>query len=694
MMKNTQKYAMLLIVALSLMPLEANAATTISFDSLLHEMVDVDSIARWPEAEFTCKQASSYDRAKVAPDKPGWFANNDNTQYIRSEENDGRKEHVMMDAEGPGALVRFWLTAGGEKVGVLRVYLDGEASPALSFPAFDLLQGDLNIGAPLARGHPGYTLKGGGNTLYLPIPYAKHCKVTWEEKSKGQRYYQINYRTYSLGTEVKTFALTQVETAKGLIEKINRELVSPAQIASGKIVSLNESISPGNEATLELPTGANAVRAMELLIETANDSRESERALRSIIVTMTFDDEVTVWCPATDFFGSGVGTNVLRSWYRNANNDGTMRCRWVMPYEKSARITLQNVGSQSVQALLHATVSPREWDARSMHFHVAWHHESGLKTPPAKDWNFITVKARGVYVGDSLAIFNPVATWYGEGDEKIWVDGESFPSHMGTGTEDYYGYSYAPKPVHQTPFTNLVRIDQPMTQGWNVMSRTRNLDTIPFRQSLQFDFELISWKPTEMTYEATTYWYAFPGAASNIKPQPQDATLPIPSLADVQSQMAHTSKTTPAIIPGAIECETLKILRKSDGLPVFTQDMSNWGAARWSGGCQLVVKASKIGAFIELEVPVPDDKPRTIRLRATRAPDFGKLGFTVQGKSSDAVLDCYAESVQPADEITLGTFTPEKGRLAIRIEVTGANAKSGGARYFFGLDYLLLETAP
>ena len=52
--------------------------------------------------------------------------------------------------------------------------LGANAASTISFeslPAFDLLQGDLNIGAPLAQAHPGYTLKGGGNTLYLPIPY-------------------------------------------------------------------------------------------------------------------------------------------------------------------------------------------------------------------------------------------------------------------------------------------------------------------------------------------------------------------------------------------------------------------------------------------------------------------------------------------------------------------------------------------
>ena len=45
-------------------------------------------------------------------------------------------------------------------------------------------------------------------------------------------------------------------------------------------------------------------------------------------------------------------------------------------------------------------------------------------------------------VGDTLALHNGAAAWWGEGDEKIFVDGETFPSHFGTGSEDYYGYSF------------------------------------------------------------------------------------------------------------------------------------------------------------------------------------------------------------------------------------------------------------
>ena len=43
-----------------------------------------------------------------------------------------------------------------------------------------------------------------------------------------------------------------------------------------------------------------------------------------------------------------------------------------------------------------------------------------------------------------MRLLSITPTWVGggEGDEKVYVDGETFPSHFGTGTEDYYGYAW------------------------------------------------------------------------------------------------------------------------------------------------------------------------------------------------------------------------------------------------------------
>ncbi len=504
-------------------------------------MTGFSAFARWPSPAFTAHQCSSYDRSEVSPDKPGWFGNNDFSQYIREESHDGRKEKVMMDADGPGCIVRFWLTTTKNRKGILRVYLDGQSEPVISFPAYDLLLGGLKLGEPLVQPHPGYRPDdNGGSTLMLPIPYAKHCKVTWEETSDGPRYYQINYRTYSPGTPVETFSPDMLVKAQRLIERTGEKLLSPPDAARGRALSLDQIIPVGGNAIMDLPAGPAALRRLELKID-AVDGVLSDQRLRSVILEMQCDGEQTVWCPATDFFGSGAGINPLQSWYRTVKARGSMIFRWTMPYAQSARITVANLGSKPVSISLKATTGSWKWDDRSMHFHATWHYDADLTTPPLRDWNAIRITGRGVYVGDTLSLFNYVPTWYGEGDEKIWVDQEPFPSFLGTGMEDYYDFSFAPKGLMQTPFANQVREDQPMTQGHNVLTRTRNLDGIPFSQSLDFYFELISWKPTRLIYAMTTYWYAFPGATSNVHPQSGATRLPVPELRDRQ-QLPALSK--------------------------------------------------------------------------------------------------------------------------------------------------------
>ena len=666
-------------------PLLAGAAPAVCLDSLLNEIVDVQSIARWPQPEFTCKQASSYDRAKVAPDKPGWFANSDQNQFYGVETHQGRTEKVMLDCDGPGCIVRFWLTTDRNKQGTLRIYLDGQTEPVLAFPAYDLLCGDLHLDAPLAQPHPGYQRDAeGGNTLYLPIPYAKHCKVTWQEESKSARYYQINYRTYVAGTKVETFTLALLEAARPAVARVNAALLIPPDEAGGNALWFEKEIPAGKRRSLDLPRGSAALRRLELNLP-LNQIASPERALRSLIVQMECDGERTVWCPASDFFGSGVGANAVDSWYRTVTTNGTMICRWVMPYKKSARLTLINLAEQAIPVSLRPTVGSWKWDERSMHFHAVWHYESGLKTPPYRDWNYVKLTGRGVYIGDTLALFNPIATWYGEGDEKIWVDGESFPSHLGTGTEDYYGYSYAPEPVHNTPFCGEPRIDSPMTQGHNTDTRTRNLDGIPFHKSLQFDMELISWKPMSLTYAATTYWYAFPGTTANVQPQPLEAALPVPTLASAVAAAAPPRK------PNAIECETMKVLVKSGDFFIGEQDMDPFGGERWSNGRQLLGKTTAVGDSVVIEWPAPDAASHKLVLHATQAPDYGTLRFEVNGKTVESTLDGYANSVQPSPDFVLGTFAPQNGKYQLRIAIAGANSASKGARYFFGLDCVTLE---
>ena len=135
----------------------------------------------------------------------------------------------------------------------------------------------------------------------------------------------------------------------------------------------------------------------------------------------------------------------------------------------------------------------------------------------------------------------------------------------------------------------------------------------------------------------------------------------------------------------------MKVIEKSGGLNLSTQDMEGYGAGVWSSGAQLIVKAKKQGDFVELEMPAPDATPRQVVLYLTQAPDFGTLRFTVNGQPSATTFDGYAPKVQLAPAVKLGVFTPKDGRLILRAEVDGANPQSRGAKFFFGLDCAVME---
>ncbi len=133
-------------------PAHSAEAPPVTLISLLHEMTDRTALARWPFPAYTCKQATSYDRRKTNPDNPAtWHTNNDHEQFIRTEENEGRKEWVIMDDVGPGAIVRFWTPlAANKNKQIIRFYFDGSKTPAITANFNDLLSGRGFVHPPLA----------------------------------------------------------------------------------------------------------------------------------------------------------------------------------------------------------------------------------------------------------------------------------------------------------------------------------------------------------------------------------------------------------------------------------------------------------------------------------------------------------------------------------------------------------------
>ena len=698
------RYFTLLFAMLIALP--ALAAEQVSLESLLGDMVNRERVAEIPSPHFITRQFSSYDRDTVGVGKDGWFANWDRSQFVRVEENDGRKEYVMLDADGAGAIVRVWGTWHGRRKeggglepfsnGTLRVYLDGKSEPAIQGPVADIISGGKLIGEPLSESvSPDTEYKRRGHNLYLPIPYQDGCKITYESDAivdfggqKGEAlYYQINYRTYEPGTKVKSFARKQLEELKPLVEKVGKKLVA---------AKLGDTPPPATITVpgLELPPkskpfsiyrqgeGAGAVRMISVRLE----ADDLQQALRSTVLIAEFDGKQTVWCPVGDFFGTGHQIHAYRSWYTNVSEDGTMTCYWVMPHEKSCLVSLQNLGDQPVKITTEAKGSAYNWTGRSMHFHATWHQLTKVDTGPKKDQtgngafdvNYVTVEGEGKIVGDTLTIFNGIGAWWGEGDEKIFIDGEEFPSHVGTGTEDYYGYAWCRSEYFQSPFHAQPCGSGNSNVGFSVNSRYRILDTLPFTKSIQFDMELWHWRNTQMNYAPAVFWYARPGATCSIKPGPETAALPV---AKKRSDVVEIR-----LVEGAVEGEDLTIVEKTGGkTQVQSGDVHDW-----SNGAQLWWIDGKPGGRLVLEVPVKEAGRYKVTADLTKAVDYAIVRMKLAGQASKQ-LDRFNQGVAN-DAIEIGTFDLKKGVNQLEIEIVGANEKAV-KRHMFGLDYLKLEKA-
>jgi hypothetical protein len=544
----------------------------LTFGSLLGELADRDRLAIFPGDTYTQHQVSSHDPRNAAGfskrGSPWGFANVDFGNYVRQQTIDGRKEWVLLEEPGPGAITRWWSVGIDDELlasGVFRVYLDGASTPAIEASAVDLVGGDNSgFGSALNFGTP----ERGGN-LYAPIPYRSAIKITWDgptthggkdvasrdpklkHSTESALWYNINYRRFGAGTDVTSFTRSDAADWGEALGRVNRHLSRPAlgQRAT-ETLSAKERLDDGSVVAHRI-AGPAVIRRVKVRVS----GEDPVAALRDTTLVLTFDGRETARVPVAEFFGNGESASREDPYNEGGDSarqvvaTGEMTSYWVMPFRESAEVQLVNESGQPVNVALAVDVGKWSWDERSMHFHADHRWERGIPTRSAgdapwpgvagkrelysaegdADFRFIDIRGAGVYVGDTLSIRNRstgpgLNAWWGEGDEKIYIDyldkegdgSTATPDHKGTGTEDYYGYSFGSGKEFTSPF-----VTQPNAAGnrtddgaLTVNGRVRGLDGIPFHHSFKFDMELWKWREGEIDIGAATFWYGIPGAAS------------------------------------------------------------------------------------------------------------------------------------------------------------------------------------
>lgn len=647
-MMSMQRTPSILALGLLLLPSAAGDPVPgpIGFTDLVQEMADLEKLARWPQPGYRTVQFSSYDRRSTTAEAPGWFANADGFGRepspgflgVLREPQDGQSGlYLVAEASGPGAIVRGWSAGMG---GILRVYLDPPAAAGATGAAEN---GALVWEGPaydfLARRSAHY-LKSAGIDLdaedafvqqdadYFPMPFQRGLRVTWEGKTSELHFYHLQVRLYPAGTALRTFDLErEVRQAGPQLRAAVEALTRPAVPTGREPIPLEGTVEPGRNWTWSLDDrGPSAVRELRLRIE----SDPLDVALRGCLLRISFDgsQRPQVEAPVGDFFASGPGVNPLSSLPLTVDPDGTFTSRFVMPFEKSVRLELVNFTARSVRLEGSVRLSPWTWDNRSLYFRAKWRADHDLLAGAGViDLPYVVSIGRGLFVGCAAMIMNPSGiptaggNWWGEGDEKILVDGESTPSTFGTGSEDYFNYAWSRPDLFDHPYCGQPLDSGPDTAGYISNYRFQVLDAIPFERSAAVLFELWSHNRTPgLSYARIAYLYGRPGTIDDHRGlMPADLIIPPlparePRAAGGASGARFHSFTKLSVEATAGVVETVPF-------PLATQlRMVLWHAER--------------GARLKFNLPVEQDGRFAIRLVALHRPD----GATVRAWVDDTPL--------------------------------------------------------
>lgn len=228
-------------------------------------------------------------------------------------------------------------------------------------------------------------------------------------------------------------------------------------------------LQPGEKITLAEMQGCGIVKHIWCTTHTKDGNYP-----RTLVLRAFWDGEAapSIEAPLGDFFGVGHAKvspfqslllNQVTGGVTLQGNRAAMNCFIPMPFRKGARIELENQGLQLINSFYYY-IDYEEHD--SLPDDVAYLHAQYRQEKPTRGYdtysmsadeqfvekknitgedNYLVFEAqgRGHYLGTVLSIRNVmfhdgVHSWFGEGDDMIFVDGEKWPPALhGTGTEDY-----------------------------------------------------------------------------------------------------------------------------------------------------------------------------------------------------------------------------------------------------------------
>lgn len=387
-----------------------------------------------------------------------------------------------------------------------------------------------------------------------------------------------------------------------------------------------------------------------------------------------------VEAPVGDFFANCFGRrSEVISQPVVVEDADSYNCYWRMPFRKSARVEIVNQSDKPI-SLLYYNVDWIELESLpegTPYFHAQYRQEYPVQQ--GKDYVILDTKGKGHYVGTVLSVRTRSPAWFGEGDEKIYIDGEAKPSIWGTGTEDYFLSAWGLRKT-STPFFGVPEFDQwGIVGGHTSAYRWHVHDPFVFNTGIKVTLEHFGWiSPDENPNYKSTSWN-----------ERED------DFASVAFWYQTGEPTFTARAPDA-QARRLPSLER---LTVFARDFADAShhgtgeATKQSldlyDGAQLLYQPRQAeGAWLEIPFEVKKKEPLRLLLNATKSYDFGRYQASLNGVKLGGVLDLYDAKVSNF-EFHLLDFWPEPGNYTLRLECVGKDPQSQG--YYLGLESVRLR---
>ncbi|MBQ8586878.1 MAG: DUF2961 domain-containing protein, partial [Oscillospiraceae bacterium] len=696
MIKKGLSFLLVLALFFSLLPAaamgaEASEGTYYSYEDIVERTYDLSYLAKDPLPGEGGKQITSTDPASQYNEETGlyenWSANLDNSGYVRYE--DGWR--VIADLEGPGYMTRFWIPTLWH--GTMQLFIDGELIYEGStadfiwgscFSEYSELSFQANYHDTEQFG-PGYL---GGIDLFVPITYNESLKLRLDVNEGNAMYYNLSYYELEDGASVESFTWPMSEETKAILKAANDILLNEtapvgdttfaATVGAGETVTLFESATPG------------ALTSMAMDIDIPTEEFDDRNSLVDWVISMYWDGaaEPAVCLPVADFFGIHYGKTAFDSAAYGLEEDGTAYCRWYMPFN-SARITLTNQ-SDSARAVSCSLGSEALTTADDLNrFHANWQRSYARNDDRYPEAQLLSITGEGRYVGTSLHIYQIIdGIWWGEGDEKFYIDGEKYPTWFGTGSEDYFCYAWCGSMLFDYPYCGQPHNDgypatgekQVQGHGDKVNYRQHITDNIVFYESFEANIEKY-FNETVDKYAATTYFYLTAATTGN-----HVAAAP----AREDRLFNNDVLTAPTLFyPGAYISS--RVIDSNTSVVPWLQPTDQFTATEgeWFGGLNYMWNISAKGKYINYLLDIPEGGSYDMNVSMTVAPDYGIFEFYLDDVLIGTV-DTFHSSVD-LKTVKLGTVELTPGAHELQIRCAGKSLSSAG--YIMGLNYIELAEA-